>query len=211
MRLAPYAFALCLSVLTAEIIDRIAITVGERVITESEVIRQARITAFIEGKPADLSSQNKRQVAERLVEQMLIRRELETSRYAAASSEAANAVGQQLLKRYPSRDDYLKALKEYGIAEEDIREALDWQVTLLDFIATRFRPGIQISDAELLDYYQNEVLPKAGEGVQKPDFEDIRPQIESILTNQRVDNALDRWLGQARTQTRIQFRPEVFQ
>ena len=44
-----------------------------------------------------------------------------------------------------------------------------------------------------------------------PPFEDAEKDIEKILTAQRVDNALDRWLGQARTQSRIRYTQEVFQ
>ena len=38
-----------------------------------------------------------------------------------------------------------------------------------------------------------------------------RDEIEAMLTEQRVNSALDRWLGQSRTQTQIRFREEAFQ
>src|SRR4051795_2405586 len=59
-----------------EIIDRIAVSVDRTVITESEVIRQIRITALLNGEQPDLSAANRRETAERLVEQALMRREI---------------------------------------------------------------------------------------------------------------------------------------
>src|SRR5262249_49424474 len=57
----------------AEIIDRVAVVVGNRVITESEILREVRLTAFLNGAPLDFSAASKRKTAERLVEQRLIR------------------------------------------------------------------------------------------------------------------------------------------
>src|SRR5260370_21045608 len=72
-------------ILFADIIDRIAVSVGNRVITISDIDRETRVTAFINGVKADLTPAGKRATAERLVEQKLIQRELETSRYPDAA------------------------------------------------------------------------------------------------------------------------------
>ena len=37
----------------AEIIDRVAVVVGSGVITESEILREIRLTAFLNGEPLD--------------------------------------------------------------------------------------------------------------------------------------------------------------
>ncbi len=98
----------CLA-LQSEMIDRIAVTVDNRVIAESEIIRQIRITAFLNGEPPDFSAANKRTTADRLVEQALIRRELETTRYAAQGASAATEY-QELKKKYPDEDAYKASL-----------------------------------------------------------------------------------------------------
>ena len=191
--------------LPAEIIDRIAVAVDRRVITESEILRQIRLTAFLNDEQPDLSASNKRATADRLVEQVLIRRELETSRYttAAASSE----MYRQVRQRFGTEAAYNQALKRYGITDQDVRDALQWQADLLAFVDMRFRPGVQIPQSELRDYYDVQASENPGK---LPPFEEARSDIERILTEQRVDNALDRWLGQARTQIRIRYTQEVF-
>jgi hypothetical protein len=195
-----------ISLAYGEIIDRIAVAVDRRVITESEIIRQIRITAFLNNVPPDESPSNKRATADRLVEQVLIRRELETSRY--ASPESAPPVAYQEMKtRFRADEEYKQTLSRYRITDADVREALEWQATLLEFIDLRFRPGVQVPESEVRDYYQQQSVQNPGK---LPSFEEARNDIESILISQRVDNAVDRWLGQARTQTTIRYTQEVF-
>ena len=198
--LAPLLFALALR---AEVIDRVAVAVGNRVITESEILRQIRLTAFLNGAQPDFSPSNKRTTAERLIEQSLIRRELEASGYSSLGSASASMY-KELRGNYPT---YEQTLQKYGITDADVQEAVEWQATLLDFVELRFRPGVQIPESEIRDYYDQQAAANPGK---LPPFEDAKDDIEKILTSQRVDNALDRWLGQVRTQTRIRYIQEVF-
>ena len=68
-------------VLRAEIIDRIAVSVGNQAITISDLDREIRVTAFLNRTPPDFSPAARRATADRMVEQRLILRELENSRY----------------------------------------------------------------------------------------------------------------------------------
>jgi hypothetical protein len=200
------AILLFVVVAPAEVIDRIAVTVERRVITESEIVRQIRIAAFLNAEQPNLSTTNKRSMADRLVEQVLIRRELETSGYAVPES-AIKETYQQVRSRYKAEDEYKQALAQYKITDSDVRQALEWQAVLLNFVEQRFRPGVQIPQSEIREYYDQQVAQNPGK---LPPFDEAKEQIEEILTSQRVDNALDRWLGQARTQARMRYRDEVF-
>ena len=201
------AALLLLSVGSSEIIDRIAVTVDNRVVTENEVMRQIRIAAFLNSAEPDFSAANRRATADRLVEQLLIRRELEASGYAAIPPTSGQ-VHEQVKRRFKTPAEYAQALAKYQLSDRDVRNALEWQAMLLDFVDLRFRPGVQIPPSEIREYYDQQVDQNPGK---LPPFEDARSDIEQILVSQRVDNALDRWLGQARTQSRIRYMQEVFQ
>jgi hypothetical protein len=190
----------------ADLIDRIAVAVGQSVITESEILRQIRITALLNDEPADFSAENKRRTAERLVEQMLIRREIATSQYLPSTSGGIEAAYGAFRKRWKAEADYRRALEAATLADAEVRDAFRWQLTFMDFIALRFRPGIQVSDEEIREYYDLQIAPKGDVS-----FDEARPSIEEALTEERVNAALDRWLGQTRTQTRIIYKEDVFQ
>lgn len=216
MRTRLFTLGYCLALFAqAEILDRVAVSVGTRVITESELIEQIRVRALIEGTQPKFDEDSKRDAADKLIQQTLIRREMDTSRYAPTEASLADQLLANFKRdRFPNEEAYQKALKDSGLREQDLRSAFVWQLTVLRFVEFRFRPGIQIPAEELREYYETRYLPewrkaaKAGE-MPKP-FEEVESTIESILTQERIDNALDRWLSQTRAQSNIKIREEVF-
>lgn len=202
---------LVMNTVAAELIDRIAVTIDKTVITESEIARQIRITAFLNGEKPEINAETKRATADKLVDQALIRREIETNQYTLpARTESQRFL--QFRTKFATESEYAAALAEYKLTDAEVRDAFAWQDTFLAFVGVRFSTGIQIPEAELREYYKEKILPMASTHPEaRISFEEARPQIESILMSQRVDNALDRWLGQARTLLRIRYKPEVFQ
>jgi len=196
----------------AEIIDRIAVSVGTQVITEDQINDEIRVTAFLNHEKPDLGPAEKKQAAERLVEQTLIRREMRLTHYPVPPISAAADSIKEIEAQYPNREAFLKALDEYGISEDDLRQHLWWQLTLLKFIDERFRPTVQLTNAEIRQHYREQVEKWRQQGVSPiPTFEESRSAMDKALTEERVDQALDRWLGDARTQVDIKYRKEAFQ
>lgn len=196
-----------------EIIDRVAVTVDKIVITESDVVNQMRIAAFLNSAPLRLTPETKRGAATRLVEQVLIRREMEISRYPApALAETSGLLEELKAERFPNDDGYQRSLADYGITEQELRENLLLQLTVLRFIEFRFRPGITVTEEEVGQYYREQLLARWGpQNGNPPTLDDSRDQIEDILIEARVSEALDRWLVQAAGQARILYREEAFQ
>ena len=212
---ASSALALVLSVAAAwgVILDRIAVSVGNQVITLRDVERQIRVAAFLDEVKPDFSAANKRAMAERLVDQMLIRQEMETSRFPFPSAAEVQPALDKIKKTFPTDADYQKALAAYGIAEPDIQDVLLRMWTMQQFISLRFRPAVQVSDQEIQDYFDQVVAPAARSAHpgQPVKLEDYRSQIEDKLTGQRADQALDTWLKEARKRTEIVFHQEAFE
>jgi SOS response regulatory protein OraA/RecX len=198
--------------LAGEIIDSIAISVGNLVITESQIDEEIRLTAFLNEEPVKLDNAERKKAAGRLIEQTLIRREMEFSRYPLPPlSDAAKAL-ETLKTRYKTEAEYRQALDEYGISEDALKRRLWWQVTFLRFIDYRFRPGIQVPDADVQAYYGQELDKWKQEGIQPvPSLDDVRASIEQTLTEQRIDRELDRWLADTRTQVAIRYHDEALQ
>jgi hypothetical protein len=149
-----------------------------------------------------------------MVEQTLVRNELENSRYPTPAASEVDPVLAQLKKdRFPGDADFRRALTESGISEQDVRDELLWQRTLLSFLDVRFRPSVQVSDQEIQDYFDKTVLPAAlaAHPGQTASLDDYRDQIEATLTGQQEDKEMSRWLDQAKKRIEIVFRDEVFQ
>jgi hypothetical protein len=71
---------------------------------------------------------------------------------------------------------------------------------------------VEISGDDLREFYASLSAEWREKGEARiPTFEESRDQVEKLLTDQRVGQALDRWLGAQRTQTRIIYRNQVFQ
>jgi len=213
-----FSIAICLAGLVAaagaraEIIDRIAVSVGSRVITETDLDREIRITALLNNEKPDFSPAKKREAAERMVDQTLVRSELEASRYLSPSTADTQAALEEEKARFGNDAAYRRALAEYGVSEDDLKARLAWQLTLLRFIDVRFRPGIQIGDEEIRKYFDEHMragLIEAHPG-QTPSMDDHRAAIEQTLIGQAADRQVEQWLKEARRRTHIQYRDEVF-
>jgi hypothetical protein len=192
--------------LPAEIIDRIVITVGNQVITQSQVDEEIRVTAFLNRDKLDLSADAKKEAASRLIEQALIKREMDLSRYPLPELSDASESLKTLKAMYPSEAQFQDALESYGITSDDLTHRLWWQLTLLRFIDYRFRPGIQIPTSDVQAYYRQQVSQWEQKGTKPiPTLEESRDQIEEILTQKRIDKALDQWIKDTRSQVTITY------
>jgi hypothetical protein len=178
------------------------------------VDRAIRVTALQNGVRPDFRVASRRETAQRLVDQKLVRREMDLSRYPQLDpSEADPLLTQLRAGRYPNDTEFQQALKDYGVTEQDLRDALLWELTLVRFIEVRFRPAIQVTDQELEDYFEKVVRPAAqaarpGEPVI---LDDYRSRIEEKLSGQRADQEVDNWLKEARKRTVIEVHEEAFQ
>ena len=191
----------------ADTLDRIAVTVGKDVITESQIVMDLEVAAFLDHKAADLSAAVKRASAERLVDQVLILREAEESHVTLPSTEAAKG----LVAPYAAESGYQADLQRYGISESDLAKHLLAGLRTLAFTNLRFRPDVMVSEDEIKSYYDKLVQQSASAAGPVPSLENSRDQIEKILVEQKMLEALDQWLVMARNAARIQYRDKVFQ
>lgn len=195
----------------AVIVDRIAIVTGDRIIKESDISEDLRITAFLNNESPANTPAARRQTASRLIDQALIRKELESGDYPPGSLAEAQTLLADIKKRYPDDPAYKTALKSHGIDEEDLKERLLWQLTVLRFIDARFRPAVLVTEEDLEKYYNQHRQELQAETPGKPvSLETLRPHIQDILAGERVNQILDEWLEHRRKAAKIVYlEPEL--
>jgi hypothetical protein len=216
MRKLALVSLLLTALATAEIVDRIALTVGREIITEQQILYSMRVAAFLNGEKVQVNARTKRAAAQKLLELALIGQEIANSRYPAPTGAQVDAALAGLKKDLfaSSEEAYRKALSAYEISEGDIRQSLERQLATLSFIDFRFRPAVQVQEDEIAEYYRDEYAPsfrKNNPGREPPRYLEVRNALAEALTQQRVDNLLDRWISQAESQSRVQWRERVFE
>ena len=196
----------------ASVIDRIAVTLDSQVIAESEIMLEIRLTAFLNGEPVDFAPPAKKKAANRLIEQKLIRREIDVGHYAQPSPGEEEPMLKQIqAQRFHGLDDYRRALEKYGIDEDQLRVHLQWQLTLLRFIDVRFPPAVEVTDEEMHQYFVQHLAELEKQAGKPVSLEGVHNEIRDALTEQLVDKQLNDWLAEARKRARIVFHPEAFQ
>lgn len=208
-RIAALLFSL--SALGAEVVDRVVVSFGLQVVTESAIRRQLRLESFFGQTPLVFDAAARRRAAEQLIDQALIRREVELNRFAPVSVNDTEALLEKLrtgLNLDAGR--WAAALEAADLTQRDVEERAEWMLTLLRFVDFRFRPGVQVSDQEAQVYYDGEFAELARKsGTAREPFEKVRAAIVDVLAERKVNAALDEWLGQARAQFRIRYHEEA--
>lgn len=187
----------------AETFDRVAVSIGNQVITESAILLDLRVSAFLDRVPVNTSAARKRESAERLVDQLLILRDATESHLKLPTADDVAGLMDQVRAQYATPQEYSAALRQYQISEQDVIQQLVSGLAALTFTDLRFRPGVQVTEDELRAYYNS---------IQDPaSFEAQREEIEEVIARQRISDALDKWLADTRALARVQFREQVFQ
>jgi len=198
LRAAPFAIG--------ETLDRIAVTVGRHVISEHDILQDIRLSAFIDNKQPDLSTEQKRKAANRLIDQYLVLQEAALTRTPVPSAADLAAILQPIKAHYVSDQEYRSALAEAHIMDAEFAEHLLAGLRMLRYTDLRFRPEVEISEEALRAYYDKVTANQTA----RPSFEESRNDIEKLLTEQETMQALDRWLAVARGETVIVFREVAF-
>ena len=175
---------------SAAVVDRVALVVGKAVFTQSEVDDETRLSELESAKPLDLSAARRKEAAERLVDQQLLRDEMQATGFGSpAPSDAGALLSRFRQEHFPSLPLYRAALTHYGVTEDDLKRHLLWQLAVIRFTEERFSPLAAATDSQSANRTENGAQP-AGDS---------------------VDSEMEAWLKQQRADTRIVFKPEAFQ
>ncbi len=195
---AGLVFALLAIPCAGVIVDRIAISLGTQVITDSEIDQRIRLSAFENGVTPDFSLASRKLAASRLIDEKLVEHEMTIGRYPGTPEDKKPA----LLAAYEKNRgpaEVTRQLAVYGLAREDLMNDLARQQDLLTFLSLRFRPAVQVSEQDVQNYYRQHFAES------KLQLNELRGAIEKKITDDRADAELDQWLKDHRERTRITY------
>ncbi|WP_321473510.1 SurA N-terminal domain-containing protein [uncultured Paludibaculum sp.] len=191
------------------VIDRVAAAAGQQVVTLSAIRRHLRILALVDNSPLEDTQEARRKAADRLIDQALIHREIELSRFNAPTRAEAEARIQTFQKqRNLTQQQFDELLQRYGFTEDDFTEEVLWRISVTRFIDFRFSPGVQITDDEIKKYYTDEFLPqfrRRAPDAPLPPLDDVRDRVSQVLMLRKTNQAVDQWLAQMRTTVKVRY------
>lgn len=198
--------AIAVTCLRGEIIDRIVVTVDKRVITEGQLDEELRVTALLNHEPVERNREKRRAAADRLIQQSLVGKEMELSRYPLPSPQDVATYYEEVVKQYGGPAALEQALVRYSVRKEVLLEHLRFQLMTLRFLTYRFQPEIDVSDKEVAEAYQKKIVEwkQTHTGV-PPSLEESREAIKKNVIDERSDTSFSTWLEESRKLVQITY------
>src|SRR5690349_13162610 len=90
---------LAASLAQAVIIDRIAVIIGNSIVKDSDIDRNIRVTSLLNNEPLNFDNAARKKAANRLIDQIFIRREIQIGDYPVATLQEVDQQLESLKKQ----------------------------------------------------------------------------------------------------------------
>jgi hypothetical protein len=173
-------------------------------ITYSDLIWQL---ALQPGTPLENPSSDRLNRALYLVtDQRLVLQEAEKLPTIAPTAAEITKARDELVRAFPSPGIFQERLQRVGLTAEKLNEILDQRVRIEKYLDFRFRNFVVITQKEIESYYQDAYVPrfrKRTPGAIVPKLEEVREEIETTLTEAKIESDTDAFLDSARERAEI--------
>ena len=187
-----------------EIVDRIAATVNDTAIPESEV-REAMLFSALEKQPGEDPEAFRTRVLDALIDQHL---EYEDAvRFGPAPPDAAQIdaelekLRERLRKQGQDPDaEFAKA----GMTADDVRAAIERQLIVARYLRERFAPIAFADEAQAREEYEKHHVPEqTAAGLPVEPFESVAELMRRRTSERAFDEEVAKWLKELRQKSRI--------
>ena len=196
-----------------QMVDRIVATVNRQPILLSDWEVEIRYEAMLEQRVLPVAEDLAHGALNRLLDQELLRQQMKSYRLAEPAKEEIDARIREIRKQIPGAesDNGLRTiLGRYGLSESEMNERVGTQAAILRFIDVRLRPSVHVDRRSIESYYNDKLLPELRKtGQTATPLADVAPQIEELLSQERVDALTSDWLKDLRQQSDIYVDPTV--
>ncbi len=194
---------------SAVVLDRVVALVNSRIILQSEVEEEIRLSVLEPDQDGEEILTPQRAL-EHLISRALIEQQIrqETPESAEPTESEVAARLSELRRLLPacvhvdcaSDAGWQAFMASHGLTAEQVETYLRHRLEILNLIEQRFRQGIQISPEEIETYYRQVLAPQYAPGETPPPLAQVTDRISEILLEQQVNALLDDWLKSLREQ-----------
>ncbi len=200
-----------------EIVDKTVATVSDGVRTElitySDLMWQL---ALVPGVPLDPAmSDDLNRALQVVIRQRLISLEAERLPSAEPTEAEVNSEINRILAVFPTPAEFVRRLNSVGfssISDENFQRMMLQRVAIEKYLDFRFRSFVVITPGDESAYYRDVFVPdfrRRNPGIVVPELDDVRAQINQILTEQKVESDIESFLDNARDRAEIVILSEV--
>ena len=199
------------------LVDQVIAVVNGDLVLESDVEEEHRFEAFQPFTSVDPPASRQAEI-ERLVDRALI---LQQAKLQPGDEVTLPEAEEQLKKvqaEIPACKQYhceteagwAKFCNAQGFTVAEVNERWRQRMELLKFVDERFQMGVQITPAEIKEYYEKTLVPEfTRRRLAAPKLEAISDQIRVLLLQKRVTALLDDWLRSLKAQGSVRImKPE---
>jgi hypothetical protein len=188
----------------ADVVDRIAASVNDTAIPESEVRKQMLISA-LQPEPNETAEQFRARVLDALIEEHL---EYDDAvRFGPAPPDAAEINRSFESLREKLRADGKNPDEEFtkaGMTPEQVRASLARQLVIARYLRERFAPVAYADEEQAREEYEKRYGPeRRAAGLPVPPFESVADEMRKRYSDRAFDQEVARWLKDLRAKARI--------
>lgn len=186
-------------------IDRLLVAVNGSVITEGDLYIARKLNPLIFS--VDMGSALTRDAEiDAMIDLVLIRQELESFSIESVDESAIEARVGKWRDRLGGTGGIANLLGRLGIRESELNSFIRLRVSILEFVAFRFGPYARVTQGDIEQYYKGRLTPQLREsGLEPPPLEQVSADIAEIIRNDKINDALDEWIADARRNARIEY------
>ncbi len=195
-----------------EVLDRIVAKVNGHAILQSDWEDGIRFEAFVDGRlPDQLSAAAAKAALNRLIDQELLREQMRSSDFQAATKAEVSVRVEEIRRKYPeaiSEAGWHSLLTRFGLTDDELNSRLGAQLDTMRLIDAHLRPAVNIDSQSIESYYTQQLLPQLLQSGKKPvPLADVTPTIKELLTQKKMDQLLVAWLQNLHAASEIYIEP----
>jgi len=141
-----------------------------------------------------------------LIDQRLILQEAEKLPTIVPTPAEINDARNELARNFRTQDEFQQRLQRVGLTSEKLDEIVEQRLKMEKYLNFRFRNFVVISQQEIAAYYNDTYVPRFKArfpGRIVPTLEQSRAQIETTLTETKIESDTDAFLDSARERAEI--------
>jgi peptidyl-prolyl cis-trans isomerase SurA len=201
-------------------LDHVVAMIGSNVILQSDVEQEMDLSAL---EPLQvLPGRNTPDASlRRLIDRTLILEQMKQQLQptTAAAPDVAQSLA-ALKKQIPicnteyhcqTPEGWDRFLNANHLTQDEVDQRWSQRLAMLDFIDTRFRSGIRVSQDQIAQYYHQTLVPALEKDNQKaPPLADVSSRIREVLLEQQVSGLFQDWLSSLRDQGNVQIVDQAY-